>query len=146
MSTDLKRKTEELGSLRPQCADLEKNLSMLRKQLEEETLCRVDLENKNATLKEDLNFKSQLYEKETDQLRSSKRTEIEQVDNRLRDEYDSKLMSELNHIRQEADNKIHEMKTDVERRYQNKFKESETNFKRAQNTIDALRDELNNNR
>lgn len=146
MSTDLKRKTEDLGVLKPQCADLEKHLAQLRKQLEEETLCRVDLENKNATLKEDLNFKSQLYEKETDQLRSSKRSEIEQVDNRLRDEYDSKLMSELNQIRQEADNKIHEMKNDVEKRYQNKFKESETNFKRSQNTIDALREELSNSR
>lgn len=146
MSTDLKRKTEELNGLRPQCSDLEKHLSQLRKQLEEETLCRVDLENKNATLKEDLNFKSQVYEKETDQLRSSKRSEIEQVDNRLRDEYDSKLMSELNHIRQEADNKIHEMKTDVEKRYQNKAKEAETSAKRLQNTVDALREELGNHR
>lgn len=146
MSTDLKRKTEELNVLKPQCNDLEKHLAQLRKQLEEETLCRVDLENKNATLKEDLNFKSQLYEKETDQLRSSKRNEIEQVDNRLRDEYDNKLMSELNQIRQEADNKIHEMKNEVEKRYQNKYKESETNFKRSQNTIDALREELANTR
>jgi hypothetical protein len=31
--------------------------------LEEETLLRVDLENKNQTLKEDLQFKSTLYDK-----------------------------------------------------------------------------------
>lgn len=146
MTSDLNRKTEELKVLRPQCSELEKHLTKLRKQLEEETLCRVDLENKNSTLKEDLNFKAQLYEKETDQLRSSKRNEIEQVDNRLRDEYDSKLMSELNQIRNEADNKIREMKDDVEKRYQNKFKESEINQKRSQNTIDALRDELSTTR
>lgn len=142
MSGDLNRKTDELKTLKPHNAELEKHLAKLKKQLEEETLCRVDLENKNFTLKEDLNFKSQVYETETDQLRSSKRNEIELVDNRLRDEYDSKLMNELNQIRDEAENKIREMKEEVEKRYQNKFKDSETCVKRSQNTIDALRDEL----
>lgn len=146
MTGDLSRKTEELKVLKPQNEELERHLAKLKKQLEEETLCRVDLENKNFTLKEDLNFRSQVYETETDQLRSSKRSEIEQVDNRLRDEYDSKLMNELNQIRAEADNKIREMKEEVERRYQNKFKESEVGSKRSQNTIDALRDELANMR
>lgn len=142
MTGDLKRKTEENNQMRPQCLELEKHLSKLRKQLEDETLARVDLENKNSTLKEDLNFKSQLYEKETDQLRYSKRSEIEQVDNRLRDEYDSKLMNELNQIRNEADHKIKEMKEEVERRYQNKFQDAETNVKRSHHTVDALRDEV----
>jgi lamin B len=142
MTGDLKRKTDELNQMRPQCSDLEKHLAKLRQHLEEETLARVDLENKNSTLKEDLNFKSQLYEKETDQLRFSKRSEIEQVDNRLRDEYDSKLMNELNQIRNEAENKIKEMKDEVERRYQNKFQDAETSVKRSQHTVDALRDEV----
>ena len=43
--------------------DLEKQFGKLKKQLEEETLLRVDLENKNQTLKEDLQFKSTLYDK-----------------------------------------------------------------------------------
>ncbi len=43
--------------------DTEKQLQKIKKQLEEETLARVDLENKNQSLKEDLQFKSQLYEK-----------------------------------------------------------------------------------
>lgn len=146
MTGDLSRKTEELRVLKPQCSELEKHLVKLRKQLEEETLLRVDLENKNSTLKEDLNFKSQLYEKETDQLRSSKRNEIEQVDNRLRDEYDSKLMNELNQIRCEADNKIREMKEEVERRYQNKYMDAESSVKRSQHTVDSLRDELSASR
>jgi len=142
MRSELARSTEDLKYLKPLCSDLEKNLVKLRKQLEEETLLRVDLENKNSTLKEDLNFKSQIYEKETDQLRLSKRTEIEQVDNRLRDEYDSKLMRELNHIRAEADCKINSMKDEIEKRYNNKYQEAETSAKRAQHVIEALKDEL----
>jgi lamin B len=139
---ELQRKNDELKQLKPQVAELEKQLVKLKKQLEDETLARVDLENKNTTLKEDLNFKSQIYDKETDQLRSSKRVEIEQVDCRLRDEYDTKLMHELQLIRDEAENKIREMKDEVERRYQNKFYESDSSVKRAQQTISTLRDEL----
>jgi len=142
MRNELARNTDELKYLKPLCSELEKNLTKLRKQLEEETLLRVDLENKNSTLKEDLNFKSQIYEKETDQLRLSKRTEIEQVDNRLRDEYDSKLMRELNHIRAEADSKINSMKDEIEKRYNNKYQEAETSAKRSKHIIDALREEL----
>ena len=139
---ELTRRTDELKQLKPHCQELEKQLTKLKKQLEDETLARVDLENKNHTLKEDLSFKSQIYDKETDQLRSAKRVEIEQVDCRLRDEYDSKLMTQLNLIREEADSKIREMKEEVERRYQNKYLDSDSNVKRSQQQVSSLREEL----
>lgn len=139
---DLSRFATELAQLRPHAAELEKQLTKLKKQLEDETLLRVDLENKNTSLKEDLHFKSQIYDKETDQLRSSKRIEIEQVDVRLRDEYDSKLVSELQRIRDETEYKIKEMKDEVERRYQNKFADAEAQSKRAVSQSNALRDEI----
>lgn len=140
---DYDRIRDELQHLRPQLADLEKQLSKLKKQLEDETLLRVDLENKNQTLKEDLQFKTQIYEKETQALRVSKRTEIEQVDVRLRDEYDSRLVSELQRIREEAESKIDEMKAEVERRYHNKLAEAESAAKRAGTSVQTLRDECN---
>ena len=48
--------------LRGELATLERQLATLRKQLEEETLLRVDLENRIQSLKEELAFKSQVYE------------------------------------------------------------------------------------
>lgn len=143
---DMARLNVEIGQLRPHAAELEKQLNKLKKQLEDETLLRVDLENKNTSLKEDLHFKSQIYDKETDQLRSSKRIEIEQVDNRLKDEYDSRLVAELQRIRDETEFKIREMKEDVERRYQNKFSDAESTTKRAQSQTNSLREELSNYR
>jgi len=136
----------ELTQLRPHATELEKQLNKLKKQLEDETLLRVDLENKNTSLKEDLHFKSQIYDKETDQLRSSKRIEIEQVDNRLKDEYDYKLVAELQRIRDETDYKIREMKEEVERRYQNKFADTEASAKRALSQNNSLREEVSNYR
>jgi hypothetical protein len=92
-------------------------------------LLRVDLENKNQTLKEAIDFKVAVHTKELDQLKSSKRVEIEQVDVRLRDEYDSKLMRELQRIRDEAECKISEMRQEVERRHLNKNSDVESNNK-----------------
>jgi lamin B len=142
IQVDNVRKQEELEKLKPAYADLEKQLIKLRKQLEDETLLRVDLENKNQTLKEDLIFKSAIYDKEVDQLRSSKRVEIEQVDVRLRDEYDSRLVSELQRIRDETEYKIQEMKDEVERRFHNKLMDADANVKRLQQSSNALKDEV----
>lgn len=132
---------EELARLRPHCADLEKQLQKLKKQLEDETLLRVDLENKNQTLKEDLAFKTQLYAKENDQLRSAKRVEIEQVDVRLRDEYDSRLMAEMQRIREETDREITKMKDQVERSYLNRVSDAEAAVRRANAQLSGFKEE-----
>jgi lamin B len=143
VQSEATRQKEELEKLRPHLTDLESQLSQIKKQLENETLLRVDLENKNQTLKEDLQFKSQIYDKEICQLRSSKRVEIEQVDVRLRDEYDSKLVNELQRIRDETELKIREMKDDVERRYQAKLNDAESLAKRSKQVTETLREEIN---
>jgi len=142
LSSESARKREELDQLRPAHADLVKSQNKLRRQLEDETLLRVDVENKNQTLKEDLQFKSQIYDKEVDQLRSSKRVEIEEVDVRLRDEYDSRLVNELQRVRDETETKISEMKEEVERRFQNKQKDLAGTIKRLNAANEALKEEL----
>ena len=48
--------------LQEELAKLEQQLAVAKKQVEEETLQRVDLQNRVKTLKEDLHFKSQVYE------------------------------------------------------------------------------------
>lgn len=42
--------------------DLEKQVNALKRQLESETLLRIDLENKNKTLREELQFNEQIHE------------------------------------------------------------------------------------
>jgi chromosome segregation ATPase len=136
------RNSEELAKLRPQQLEMEKNSSKLKKQLEEETLSRIDLENKIQTLKEDLAFKSQIYTRETNQLRTTKMVELEQVDVRLRDEYDSKLVNELNRIRNDTEIKINEMRDDVERRYQAKLADAQRKAEQNKQTSYSITDEM----
>lgn len=142
LQANSKDNEEELGRLKPAYKEIEAQLAKLKKQLEDETLARVDLENKNQTLKEDLSFKSNVYDKEVNQLRTSKRVEVEQADLRLRDEYDSRLVSELQRIREETEDKILEMKDEVERRFQNKLSEAEGTAKRLQSSTSTYKEEI----
>lgn len=47
-------------------ANLERQLAHAKKQLEDETLLRVDLQNRLQSTKEDLQFKTQMFEQVID--------------------------------------------------------------------------------
>jgi hypothetical protein len=51
-----------LKSLRGANSDLDKQVNTLKRQLESETLLRIDLENKNKTLREELQFNAQVHD------------------------------------------------------------------------------------
>jgi lamin B len=66
------------------------------------------------------------------------------VDGRLRDEYDSKLISELQRIREQAEMKINEMKDEVDRRYQSKLADLDSSAKRNSQYANLMREDINN--
>ena len=51
-----------LQKIKGDISALERQLATSKKQLEEETLSRVDLQNRLQTMKEELTFKSQMHE------------------------------------------------------------------------------------
>ncbi len=51
-----------MKSLRGANSDLDKQVNALKRQLESETLLRIDLENKNKTLREELQFNAQVHD------------------------------------------------------------------------------------
>lgn len=51
-----------LKKLKGELANLERQLAHAKKQLEDETLLRVDLQNRLQSTKEDLQFKTQMFE------------------------------------------------------------------------------------
>jgi hypothetical protein len=59
---DNNRKTDDNVGLRGYNGDLDKQVNSLKRQLESETLLRVDLENKNKTLREELQFNQQVHD------------------------------------------------------------------------------------
>jgi len=68
---DATRKIEENESLQNLNNDLEKQISALKRQLESETLLRIDLENKNKTLREELQFNERVHETHLQQIKKN---------------------------------------------------------------------------
>jgi len=62
---------------------LSREVEDLRRQLEKETLGRVEAESALRTRLEELNFKNQMQEQELIEVRSRRQVEIQEVDGRL---------------------------------------------------------------
>lgn len=94
---------------------LQATLNDLRKHLEEETLARVEAENKARTLCEELTFKNQLH---SEQMNEFGKIEISD----LSKQYDAKLQKQLNELRNEYEVKLHANRVDMEKIYETKLK------------------------
>lgn len=137
-----KRLEKENVSLRADLAQLEKQLATAKKQLEEETLLRVDLENRVQSLKEDIHFKSQVYESELEESRTRVTTQLEEVDGRLEQEYEQKLLEALREIREKHEFDLQTVRTELEVLYENKIGDLRAQAERSSASSGSAWDEL----
>lgn len=102
---------------------LEKALAAAKKQLEEETIARVDLENRIQSLKEELAFKSSLHAQELNETRTRTEIQLEEVDGRLQKDYEAKLGEALRQMREENDYRIRVTREETEETFLSKLNE-----------------------
>ncbi|XP_044261476.1 lamin Dm0-like [Tribolium madens] len=112
---DLKDLEKERDKLRKQCEEL-------RKQLEEESLARVDVENHNQTLREELSFKDQIFQKEISDTRTRRQVEISEIDGRLAEKYEAKLQEALQELRDQYEGQMANNRQEIEMLYETKIK------------------------
>jgi lamin B len=133
---DLKDVEKERDKLRKQCEEL-------RKQLEEESLARVDVENHNQTLREELSFKDQVFQKELVDTRTRRQVEISEIDGRLAEKYEAKLQETLQELRDQYESQMASNRQEIEMLYENKIKNLQSAASRhssaAGNALDELR-------
>ncbi|GFS18928.1 lamin, partial [Elysia marginata] len=133
---------KENQNLKNELAKLENQLAAARKQLEDETLLRVDLENRVKTLKEDLHFKSQVYEQELEESRIRTTTQMEEVDGRIEQEYEARLQDALREIRAQHDYDLQSVKVELESMYESKIEDLRNQVARSNSSSSAAWDEL----
>ncbi|XP_061172911.1 prelamin-A/C-like [Saccostrea echinata] len=104
----------EVNNLRGEIATLESQLAHAKKQLEDETLLRVDLQNRLQSSKEELQFKSQMYEQQLSERSVKTTTEYDDVDSALREEYESKMQEALQEMREKHDQQLQEVRAELE--------------------------------
>lgn len=136
----------EYNKLKKELAELEKQLTTVRKQLEEETILRVDLQNRLQSLKEELAFKTQVHEQEILETRTRARVEIEEVDGRLQEEYDSRLREAVQDMRAENDAVVQNAKLETEAYFTRKLKEMRELAEKNDGAAEFARSELRTTR
>ncbi|XP_033749479.1 lamin Dm0-like [Pecten maximus] len=137
-----KQLEKECNKLRSDLAALERQLATAKKQLEDETLLRVDLQNRIQSLKEDLSFKTQVYEQELNETRVRTTQEIEEVDSSVRIDYEAKLQEALQSLREEQDIQLQEVRLEVESLYERKIGDVQSALDRSMSSSNVSSKDL----
>jgi len=112
----------ELSNLRPENAKLVKRLEDSKKNLEDETLKRVDLQNQLLSVEEHLKFENQMLEQQLNETRTRKQMEISEIDGRLTEKYEAKMQQSLAELRETYDKQTKENQEEFSKVYDDKIK------------------------
>ncbi|CAF0821197.1 unnamed protein product [Adineta steineri] len=141
ITLDAARRIEDNETLVNFNNDLEKQVSALKRQLESETLLRVDLENKNKTLREELQFNQQVYETKIYQIKEQQRIEIRHDDS-LRQQYDARLLQELQQLRTQNEQEMQLLRDEIASQYEKKIEDLQNTNRRNLDQISSYRADL----
>uniref|UniRef100_H2Z372 IF rod domain-containing protein n=1 Tax=Ciona savignyi TaxID=51511 RepID=H2Z372_CIOSA len=115
---EFKEQAETLGS---KCNDLQVELDSIQKLLEDETLKRVDFENKLQSLKEELQFKEKLYQEEVSEVRKRHTLSVTEIDEKVKGVYESQFEVALMELRDQQNADLEQMKEDLDSQYSAKI-------------------------
>lgn len=142
LSYDANRKTDENVGLRGNNNDLEKQVAALKRQLESETLLRVDLENKNKTLREELQFNAQVHETAIEEVRRQRTYDVKSFDSGLRQQYDDRLLNELQELRLQTEQEMQTLRDEIAGQYEKKIEDLEKTIRRNVDQVGSYRSDV----
>ncbi|XP_075974786.1 lamin Dm0-like [Anticarsia gemmatalis] len=139
---DKKKAQDEARDLAKELEKLRKVYADTRKTLEEEMLCRIDMENTVQSLREELSFKDQVFQQEIQETRSRRQVEISEIDGRLAQQYEAKLQQSLQELREQQEANIKANRDEIEALYENKLKNLQNASNRNSNAATVAVEEL----
>lgn len=139
---DKKKAQDEARELAKELEKLRKVYADTRKTLEEEMLCRIDMENTVQSLREELSFKDQVFQQELQETRTRRQVEISEIDGRLAQQYEAKLQQSLQELRDQHEANIKANREDIELLYENKMKNLHSAANRNSNAATVAVEEL----
>ncbi|XP_043358788.1 lamin-B2 isoform X3 [Dermochelys coriacea] len=145
LSTALNEKRSleaEVADLRAQLAKAEDGHAVAKKQLEKETLMRVDLENRCQSLQEDLDFRKNIFEEEVRETRKRHEHRLVEIDSSHQQEYESKMAQALQDLRNQHDEQVKLYKMELEQTYQTKLENAKLSSDQNDKAANAAREEL----
>ncbi|KAM9456589.1 lamin-B1 isoform 1-T2 [Clarias gariepinus] len=131
-----------LADLQAQIQELEAGLVSAKKQLGEETLLRVDVENRCQSLVEELDFRKNMFEEEIKDTRRRHETRLVEVDSGHQKEYEFKLAEALADMRQQHDEQVKHYKEEMEQTYLAKMENIRLSSEMNSSSASLAREEL----
>lgn len=135
---------ETLADLQEQLQELDTSLTQAKKQLAEEMLLRVDLENRCQSLTEDMEFRKSMHKEEVKEARHRYESRLVEVDSGRKEEYEYKLTQALTDMRAQNEEQIKIYKDNMESTYVTKLEDlrrfSEMNGASANMAREELRE------
>uniref|UniRef100_A0AAR2K0P9 Lamin B2 n=1 Tax=Pygocentrus nattereri TaxID=42514 RepID=A0AAR2K0P9_PYGNA len=143
----------ENAALSAELADLKNQLSkivnvlnghalMAKKQLEAETLMRVDLENRCQSLTEELQFRKSMFEEEVRESRRRHEKRMVEVDSGAKQEYEFKLTQALQDLRKQHEDQVSLYKEELEQTFQAKLDNAKVSSDLNDKAVSTAREEL----
>ncbi|XP_063514028.1 lamin-B2 isoform X1 [Pongo pygmaeus] len=132
----------DVAELRAQLAKAEDGHAVAKKQLEKETLMRVDLENRCQSLQEELDFRKSVFEEEVRETRRRHERRLVEVDSSRQQEYDFKMAQALEELRSQHDEQVRLYKLELEQTYQAKLDSAKLSSDQNNKAASAAREEL----
>ncbi|KAK9519977.1 hypothetical protein VZT92_022666 [Zoarces viviparus] len=138
--------TSELADVKSLLAKAEDSHAVAKRQLEAETLMRVDLENRCQSLSEDLEFRKGMFEEEVRESRRRKEHRVVEVDSGVRHDYEFKLASALQDLRKQHDEQVSVYKGELEQTFQSKLDNVKLSSEINDKAMGSAREELQESR
>ncbi|CAL8093299.1 unnamed protein product [Calicophoron daubneyi] len=118
---EFKQDHDRYGPLLSDYHALEKRFEDVQRDLEAETLLRTDLENKILGLKEQLDFRTRLFDEEREKLVQRTMYIEEEVEGRKKAEYENRLADELRSIRDQTATDLEDYKAQIAETFESKL-------------------------
>ncbi|KAM6986028.1 lamin-B1 [Aplochiton taeniatus] len=131
-----------LADLQGQLHELDAALTQTKKQLGDETLLRVDLENRCQSLSEELEFRKNMFEEEVKDTRRRHETRLVEVDSGRQMEYEFKLAQALTDMRTQHEEQVQLYKGEMEGTYLAKLENVRLSSEMNSSSANMAREEL----
>ncbi|XP_061538960.1 lamin-B2 [Phycodurus eques] len=138
--------TSDLLEVKGLLAKAEDAHAVAKRQLEAETLMRVDLENRSQSLSEELEFRKNMFEEEVRESRRRQEQRIVEVDSGARQDYEFKLSQALQDLRKQHDDQVTLYKEELEQTFQAKLDNAKVSSAMNDKAVRTAREELQESR
>ncbi|XP_008487188.1 lamin Dm0-like, partial [Diaphorina citri] len=86
---------KKLSSENKRIPVLEHQIGEQKKAIDQEQLKRIELENENQSLREQLNYDKQVFETRIEEVQKKRKTELSEVDSRLNRDFENRLAEQV---------------------------------------------------